>query len=110
MIGSPRFVGISFGTLYALLKTEGFNPRGNAWHYAVKASDGALLEFSYDFNDLSGFNDRQGKLQRGYYYISDGKKVRMSTYYDNHFDASEIEKLTGLSVAEDRPPLTGQSQ
>lgn len=110
VIGSPRFVGISFGTLYALLKTEGFNPRGNAWHYAVKASDGALLEFSYDFNDLSGFNDRQGKLQRGYYYIRDGKKVRMSTYYDNHFDASEIEKLTGLSVAEDRPPLTGQSQ
>ena len=110
VIGSPRFVGISFGTLYELLKTEGFNPRGNAWHYAVKVPGGTLLEFSYDFNDLSGFNDRQGKLQKGYYYIRDGKKVRMSSYYDNHFDASEIKKLTGLSVAEDRPHLSEKSE
>lgn len=110
VIGSPRFAGISFGTLYELLKIEGFNPKGNAWHYAVRATDGSLLEFSYDFNDLSGFNDNKGKLQKGYYYISDGKKIRMSTYYDNHFEASEIGKLTGLYVAEDRPHLSGMSE
>ena len=110
VIGSPKFVGISFGTLYALLKTEGYLPQGNAWHFSVVAADGTLLEFSYDFNDLSGFNDAQGKLQKGYYYISDGKKVRMSTYYDNHFEASEIEKLTGLHVAEDRPRLSQQTE
>jgi hypothetical protein len=39
----------------------------------------------------------------------DDKKVRMSTYYDNHFEASEIESLTGMTVAEDRPRLSGQS-
>lgn len=109
VIGSPKFVGISFGTLYALLKTEGYSPEGNAWHYSVMVPSGERLEFSYDFNDLSGFNDAQGKLQKGYYYLVDGKKVRMSTFYDNHFESSEIEKLTGLHVAEDRPRLSVQS-
>lgn len=109
VIGSPKFAGISFGTLYELLKQEGYGPEGNAWRFSVKAPDGSRLEFSYDFSDLSGFNDAQGKLQKGYYYMVDDKKVRMSTYYDNHFEASEIESLTGMTVAEDRPRLSGQS-
>ncbi len=108
VIGSPKFAGISFGTLYELLKKEGYGPEGNAWHFSVRVPDGSRLEFSYDFSDLSGFNDAQGKLQKGYYYIVDDKKVRMSTYYDNHFEASEIERLTGMTVAEDRPRLSGQ--
>lgn len=108
VIGSPKFAGISFGTLYELLRQEGYEPEGNAWHFSVRAPDGSLLEFSYDFSDLSGFNDINGKLQKGYYYKRDDKKIRMSHYYDNHFEASEIEELTGLTVAEDRPRLSGQ--
>ena len=106
VIGNPRYAGISFGTLYELLRMEGRAPKGSPWHYSVKAPDGSTLEFSYDFNDLSGFNDKQGKLQKGYYYMRDDRKVRMDAYYENHFEASEIEALTGLKVAEDRPYVT----
>lgn len=106
VIGSPKYAGISFGTLYELLRIEGRDPKGNAWHFSVTGADGSRLEFSYDFNDLSGYNDAKGKLQKGYYYMLDDKKVRMSEYYDNHFAASEIAKLTGLRVAEFRPRLS----
>lgn len=40
----------------------------------------------------------------------DDKKVRMSEYYDNHFAASEIEKLTGMKVAEFRPRLSEEQE
>ena len=106
VIGSPKYAGISFGTLYELLRIEGRDPKGNAWHFSSTGADGSRLEFSYDFNDLSGYNDAKGKLQKGYYYMVDDKKVRMSEYYDNHFAASEIERLTGLRVAEFRPRLS----
>ena len=109
MIASPRYAGISFGTLYELLKAEGRKPEGNAWHYTFTAPDGSRIEISYDFHDLSGFNDKQGKLKKGYYYIRDDKKIRMSAFYANHFEASEIEALTGLKVAEDRRYQTSQS-
>ncbi len=110
VIGSPKYAGISFGTLYELLRIEGRDPKGNAWHFSVTGADGSRLEFSYDFNDLSGYNDAKGKLQKGYYYMLDDKKVRMSEYYDNHFAASEIAKLTGLRVAEFRPRLSGDRE
>ena len=110
VIGSPQYAGISFGTLYELLRQDGYQPEGTPWHYSVKAPDGSRLEFSYDFNDLSGFNDSEGKLQKGYYYIKNDKKVRMKSYYDNHFSASQIEELTGLRIAEDRPYVTEKSQ
>ncbi len=103
LIGNPRYAGISFGTLYELLTREGVKVSGNAWHYAFKAPDGKTIEISYDFNDLSGFNDSEGKLRKGYYYVRDGLKVRMKAYYANHFEASEIAALTGLTVHEDRP-------
>lgn len=108
VIGSPKYAGISFGTLYELLKREGQHPEGNAWHYSFRSPDGSKIEISYDFHDLSGFNDAQGKLKKGYYYMRDDKKVRMSSYYANHFEASEIEALTGLKVAEDRPYLNSE--
>lgn len=110
VIGSPKYAGISFGTLYELLRIEGRKPEGNAWHYSFKAPDGARIEISYDFDDLSGFNDKRGKLQKGYYYLRDDRKVRMSAYYANHFEASEIEALTGLKVGEDRPYLTEKQE
>ena len=106
VIGNPRYAGISFGTLYEILKKEGFKPSGNAWHFSFRGPEGNLYEMSYDFNDLSGYNDKQGKLRKGYYYIRDDRKVRMSSYYANHFEASEINALTGLRIAEDRPYLT----
>lgn len=105
VIGSPQYAGISFGTLYELLKQEGQHPEGNAWHYSFRGPDGSRIEISYDYHDLSGFNDAQGKLKKGYYYMRDDRKVRMSAYYANHFEASEIEALTGLKLAEDRPYL-----
>ena len=108
--GSPRYAGISFGTLYELARIEGFEPEGDPWHFSFTAPDGAKLEFSYDFHDLSGYNDRQGKLKKGYYYIRDDRKMRMSSYYANHFEASEINALTGLQLAEDRPYVTARQE
>lgn len=110
VIGSTRYAGISFGTLYELLRIEGRDPQGNAWHFSVTGADGSRLEFSYDFNDLSGYNDAKGKLQKGYYYMLNDKKVRMNEYYDNHFSASEIGRLTGLRVAEFRPRLSEEQE
>ena len=110
VIGSPKYMGISFGTLYEILKMEGYGPEGTPWHYKVTLPDGSRLEFSYDFNDLSGFNDKNGKLQSGYYYLLDDKKVRMSSYYANHFEAPQITSITGLHLAEDRPYVTENSE
>jgi len=108
MIGSPKYNGISFGTLYELLLQEGRKPEGTPWHFTCTGQDGSKLEFSYDFHDLSGFNDKEGRLKKGYYYLRDDRKIRISAYYANHFEASEIEALTGIKVAEDRPYVTGK--
>lgn len=108
VIGNPKYAGISFGTLYELLRQEGRQVSGNAWHYSFTSPEGDQIEISYDFNDLSGYNDRDGKLRKGYYYMRGDKKVRMKNYYDNHFDTSEIARLTGLRVYEDRPYIVSQ--
>lgn len=110
VIGNPQYAGISFGTLYELLRQENINVTGNAWHYSFPSPQGDIVEISYDFNDLSGYNDKAGKLRKGYYYIRDGKKVRMKNYYNNHFDAAAIEEITGLRVFEDRPYLTEKEE
>ncbi|MDO5132766.1 MAG: hypothetical protein Q4D81_07270 [Eubacteriales bacterium] len=102
VIGSPKYEGISFGTFFEILRREGFRPSGNAWHFTWVAKDGSKMEFSYDFCDLSGFNDARGKLKSGYYYIRDDKKIRMKAYYKNHLEAPEINALTGLRLTESR--------
>ena len=53
---------------------------------------------------------RSLKLQSGYYYLLDDKKVRMSSYYANHFEAPQITSITGLHLAEDRPYVTENSE
>lgn len=110
VIGNPQYAGISFGTLYELLRMEGRQVTGDPWHYFFTSPEGSLIEISYDFNDLSGYNDKDGKLRKGYYYMRDDRKVRMKNYYDNHFDTSEIEALTGLKVFEDRPYKVTEEQ
>ena len=42
--------------------------------------------------------------------MRDDRKVRMKNYYDNHFDTSEIEALTGLKIYEDRPYKAAEEQ
>ena len=110
VIGNPQYAGISFGTLYEILRMEGYQVTGNAWHYFFTSPEGNRIEISYDFNDLSGYNDKDGKLRKGYYYMRDDRKVRMKNYYDNHFDTSEIEALTGLKIYEDRPYKAAEEQ
>lgn len=103
LTASPKFAGISFGTLFEILVQDGMEPKGDSWHYSFTGADGSSYEISYDFNDLSGFNDSRGRLRNGYYYIRDGKKVRMGAFYENHFDASRVSGMTGVGVAEERP-------
>lgn len=108
VIGNSKYAGISFGTLYELLRIEGKEVTGSPWHYSFLSPEGDRIEISYEFNDLSGFNDSEGRLKKGYYYMRNDRKVRMKAYYANHFDVSEIEELTGLRFAEDRPYITSE--
>ena len=110
VIGNPQYAGISFGTLYEILRMEDYQVTGDPWHYSFMSPEGSRIEISYDFNDLSGYNDKEGKLRKGYYYMRDDRKVRMKNYYDNHFDTSEIQALTGLKVYEDRPYKAAEEQ
>ena len=92
--------GVSFGSLYEVLKREGLDVSGTDQHYSFTGKDGHVYEISYDFNDLEteDYKDNDGKMIKGYYYIKDGEKTAMYAYKYNHFTANEIKEITGLEV------------
>lgn len=88
--------GVSFGTLYEILKREGIETEGTAWHYSFTGADGSVYEISYDFCDYPFEDDKT--VHNGYYYLKDGKQVPMNAYFHNHFRANILEEMTGLKI------------
>lgn len=97
IIANKYAYGISFGSLYEILKRENMNPEGDYWHYSFTGADGSVYEISYDFNDYP-FTDSYSETRNGYYYIKDGEKVPMNYYFYNHFTESEVYNMTGLNI------------
>lgn len=92
--------GVSFGSLYEVLKREGIDVNGTDQHYSFTGKDGHVYEISYDFNDLETeyYKNNDGEMIKGYYYLKDGEKTAMYAYNYNHFTANEIKEITGLEV------------
>lgn len=93
IIAHPHAYGISFGTLYKILKKEGFNPDGNSWHYTVVNKNGDKFEFSYDFNDYVYENG-----MAGYYYKKNDEKISMGAYFYNCFKDTQINEMFGINI------------
>jgi len=86
--------GVSFGTLYEILKREGIEVKGDSWHYNFTGIDGAVYEISYDFREAV----REGGelTYKYYYYYKDDEKIKMEYSGDNHFSVQEVKDMTGL--------------
>ena len=93
---------ITFGSLYEILKREGFDPKGNAWRYSFYGIDGEKYEISYDFNDYT-YTYGDDREETGFYYIKSGEKVPMNHYADYYFSEEKIEEMTGLRLTNGKP-------
>ena len=99
IIANKYYYGISFGSLYEILRREGFDVSGDVWHYSFTGADGSVYEISYDFID-SLYTDYDYTPRDGYYYLRDGEVQTMGAYFHNHFTVREIEELTGLKLVD----------
>lgn len=99
IIANKYYYSISFGSLYEILRREGFDVSGDAWHYSFTGADGSVYEISYDFID-SLYTDYDYTPRDGYYYLRDGEVQTMGAYFYNHFTVREIEELTGLKLVD----------
>ena len=88
--------------MYEIPKREGFNPKGNTWHYSFNGIIGDKYEISYDF---SGYTYTYGDdhKETGFYYIKSGEKVSMNYYDEYYFSEEKIEAITGLRLTNGEP-------
>ena len=90
--------GMSFGTLYEVLKREGFEPQGSPEDFSFVGIDGCEYAFSYRFNDYQHSVEHSPTGYRnGYYYLRDGEIIPMDYYFYNHMRTDKIKEMTGLS-------------
>ena len=99
IIASPNGYGISFGSLYEILKQEDFEVTGDYWHYRFIGTNGVTYEISYDFNDYP-YGGKDGETYTGYYFLKAGEITLMDAYGYNHFNVYEIEEMTGLRLVD----------
>jgi hypothetical protein len=81
---------ITFGSLYEILKRNGFNVTGDSEAFSVKGLDGSKYEFSYEFYD----NDNERK-NYGYYYLKDNNKVFT---YKPYIDGKELDDISDITI------------
>lgn len=91
-----KYSGVSFGTLYELLKRDSQNVVGTPVHFTYYKDNGDVYEFSYSFNDM--YFEKSEKY--GYYYILNGEKIKMGAYFYNYFRIDEVEKITGIKLVD----------
>ncbi len=85
LLADRFFYGISFPTLYEVLRRNGYEVSGMKDRYSFKGIDGSVYEFSNDFTENGS-----------YYYIKDGKHVPMEFYFYNHWRFNHIKQMTGI--------------
>lgn len=96
--------GISFGSLYEVLKLEGFDVQGDAARYSFSAPDGSVYEMSYDFCDLAF--QYEDYIENGYYYLHDGNPVMVEGYFYPCLTTEQIYEMTGLRLVDKlQPPV-----
>lgn len=81
--------GISFPTMYEVLRREGYPVEGDKNDYTFTGIDGSVYEFSDYFSDGDW-----------YYYLKDGERVDMEYYFYNHIYYTSIEDYTGIRLAD----------
>ena len=89
--------GISFPTLYEVLKRSGYAVSGTKERYSFKGIDGHTYEFSNDFAE-----------NQSYYYIMDGKRVPMEHNY-NHWGFHNIKQMTGIQCVYFKDAISAKS-
>lgn len=88
--------GMSFGSIYEVLIRNGFKVNGNTKHFDFIGIDGNKYEFSYKFHDYP-YNESDGTVHEGYYYMKNGKKIPMNAYFYNHVSSSFLKEISGMS-------------
>lgn len=88
---SQYYYGISFGTLYEILKKENIEVTGDSNQYTFVGIDGSTYGISYDYVQ-----------DNSYYYLKDATKVFMKHNFYNHFECNQIKEFTGLDLVDVR--------
>ncbi len=98
LLANKRGYGISFGTLYEILKREGYDVQGNEWNYSFVSNVGDQYQISYDFC----MNNPDESNKKWYYYFKNNQIIWMRANFYNHFTESEIREMTGLTLNDGR--------
>jgi len=86
---------MTFGTLYEILRREGFTVDGTADAFSFTGADGSEYEFSYSFNDYP--YESEERTLNGYYYLKDGSRMPLQYYHYCHFRSALFTEMTGMS-------------
>lgn len=86
---SQYYYGISFGTLYEILKKENIEVTGDSNQYTFTGIDGSVYGISYDYVQ-----------DNAYYYLKDDTKVFMEYNFYNHFRCKQLKEITGLDLVD----------
>ncbi len=81
--------GISFPTIYEVLRRSGYPVSGTKDDFTFEGIDGSTYEMSESFIE-----------NEWYYYIKDGEHVPMDAYFYDHFNVGKVKEFTGIEVAE----------
>ncbi len=79
--------GLSLGTIYEILVRSGYPVEGTIEQYSFTSPDGSTYTFSNDF-----------KEDEWYYYLLNGEKTPMESYFYNHWSYGRMKDLCGLEV------------
>ncbi len=94
LVASAYSYGVSFATVFEVLKAMKLPVEGNPDHYRIADSEGTVYEISYSF--VHPLED--GRM--GYYYLCNGEEVNMNAPFYNHFTTYELKNKFGLDVIE----------
>lgn len=94
LVSSGYSYGVSFATLYEVLRIMGYSVSGTNDHYEFTDADGNIIEISYSFHHP--FEDGR----EGYYYIRNNEEINMDAVFYNHFTTYQLGTLFGLDVKE----------
>ena len=81
--------GISFPTIYEVLRRTGYPVYGTKDRFSFTGIDGSTYEMSESFVE-----------NEWYYYIKDGVHVPMDAYFYDHFNTGKLREMTGIEVSE----------
>ena len=94
LVASAYSYGVSFATIYEVLKAMDLPVEGDPTHYRITNGEGTVYEISYSFvHPLE-----TGK--QGYYYLVNGEETDMDAPFYNHFTTYELRNKFGLDVIE----------